>query len=156
MNQVTECVVARMVTVLARSFAIENEWYWRISEDAKTFDAAAAVTDFLKPFARLGKDVFLISDAVAEGASVRFVLGAEPVTIPIETNLLDRAALNHFVLRLTRLIAMTRHAFAIVSPRRYELRGALLTDDELLALAGSPELLMPFGRVRFPRGTRPS
>jgi len=144
-----------MGIALTRSFAIENDWYWRITEDAKTFDAATAVADFLKPLARLARDTFVISGVSAEGGNVHFVLGTEPVTIPIDMNLLDRAALNHFVVELTRVIAATKHAFAIISPRRYELRGALLTDDELLALAGRSELMMPVGRIRSPRGTRP-
>jgi hypothetical protein len=141
-----------MPIALARSFAIENDWYWRISENAKTFCAAAAVSDFLKPLARLAKDSFAISDLVAEGASVRFMLGTEPVAIPIETNLADRAALNQFVLQVTRPLAATRHAFAIVSPRRYELRGALVTEEELATLAATSDLLMPLRRTRSPRG----
>ena len=37
-------------------------------------------------------------------------------------------------------------AFALVVPRRYELRGALLTDEELGRLAGDPILLIPSSR----------
>ena len=35
---------------------------------------------------------------------------------------------------------------ALVVPRRYELRGAVLDESELAALSGKPELLMPSSR----------
>ena len=128
-----------------RGFVIENEWYWRISENAQTFDAAAASRDFLAPLARLTKDVAAITEITTAGTEVRFVLGTEPVAIQL-SRAHDRVALNHFVGDVNRLLAASKHAFALVSPRRYELRGVLLTEDELVQLAGTPVLLMPSGR----------
>lgn len=130
-----------------RGFAIENEWYWRITENAQSFDAAAAVHDFLAPLARLAKDVVAISDLTADDGEVRFTVASEPVAIRVARGAHDRVALNHFVADVNRLLSPSKHAFAVVSPRRYELRGVLLTDDELAQLAGTPQLLVPSGRA---------
>ena len=131
---------------IERGFAIENEWYWRISENAQTFDATAAARDFLSPLARLAKDTLAITDVATDGNEVRYVLGGEPNAIRIAPGSHDRVAINHFVGDLNRELSRTHHAFALVAPRRYELRGVLLTEDELARLAGDPMLLIPSGR----------
>jgi hypothetical protein len=134
-----------MGALARRGFVIENEWYWRITENAQTFDAAGAVRDFLAPLARCANDTFEIQDIVAEPECVRLQLAGQPVEIPIERGAHDRVAVNHFIGELNRALAATRHAFALVVPRRYELRGVLLTDAELAALVGDPVLLVPSG-----------
>lgn len=129
-----------------RGFVIENDWYWRITENAQSFDAAGAVRDFLAPLARLAKDVVAMTDLTSEGTEIRFTLGTEAVAIAVSPAAHDRVALNHFVGDVNRLLAPKKHAFALVSPRRYELRGVLLTEDELADLSGTPALLIPSGR----------
>ncbi len=129
-----------------RGFVIENEWYWRITENAQTFEAVAAVRDFMAPLARLAKGTVDITDLTSEGAEVHFNLAGEAVAIRIAPGTHDRVAINHFVGDLNRLLSPTHHAFALVAPRRYELRGVLLTDDELTALAGNSMMLVPSGR----------
>jgi hypothetical protein len=129
-----------------RGFAIENEWYWRITENAQSFDAEAAVRDFLVPLARLAKDVIAITELTSDSSTIRFVLGTEPITIQLAPGAQDRVALNHLVGDVNRLLAPSKHAFAVVSPRRYELRGVLLTEDEFAQLVGRAALLIPSGR----------
>lgn len=130
----------------ARGFVIENEWYWRITENAQTFDANAALRDFLLPLVRLAKDTIAITDARVDGDLVLFALANEPTAIRVAPGVHDRVAVNHFIGDLNRVLAASKHAFALVVPRRYELRGVWLTEDELAQLAGSSELLVPSGR----------
>ena len=135
---------------LSRSgFAIENEWYWKINENAQSFDVTAAVRDFLAPLARLAKDRVAITEVAADLAEVRFLLEGQPVTIKISAGLHDRVAVNHFVGDLNRALSQHHLAFALVVPRRYELRGVLLTEDELASLAGDPLLLIPSARASW-------
>jgi hypothetical protein len=129
-----------------RGFAIENEWYWRISENAQSFEVTAAVRDFLGPLARVAKDTVSITQITSGGDEVSFVLADEAVTIKLASGTHDRVALNHFVGDLNRALSASRHAFALVSPRRYELRGVLLACDELAQLAGDPMVLIPSSR----------
>jgi len=127
-------------------FVIENEWYWKITENAQSFDVASAVRDFLAPLARHAKDRLALTDIAADLAEVRFAVKGEPVAIQIAAGLHDRVAINHFVGDINRAIAGTGYAFALVVPRRYELRGVLLADADLASLAGSAALLIPSSR----------
>ncbi|HUS32398.1 MAG TPA: hypothetical protein VMZ53_28050 [Kofleriaceae bacterium] len=132
---------------LARlGFVIENEWYWKITENAQTFDVASAIRDFVAPLARYAKDKLAITDIAADLAEVRFALKGEPVAIKVEVGLHDRVAVNHFVGDLNRELSRLHLAFALVVPRRYELRGVLLTEKELASLAGDQALLVPSAR----------
>ena len=133
---------------LPRGFAIENEWYWKLTEGARTFDAACAVRDFLAPLARHAKDRLAITDIASEVDEVRFALAETTFSIRLYAGETDRVAVNHFVTDIDRALhaAGTGLAFALVVPRRYELRGVLITEDELHALAGKPELLVPTAR----------
>jgi hypothetical protein len=131
-----------------RGFAIENEWYWKITENAETFDVTGAVRDFLAPLARCANDTLAITDVAAGLAEVRFKLGDKPIAIQISAGLRDRVAVNHFVGDLNRALSRANLAcaFALVVPRRYELRGVLLAEAELAQLAGDPRLLVPSSR----------
>jgi len=132
-----------------RGFVIENEWYWRINENARTFDAASAVRDFLTPLARSAKETVALTALVADGAEVRFSLGDRAISIEISGTAHDRIAVSHFVADLNRELAPLQRAFALVVPRRYELRGVLLTEEELGSLAGNPVMLVPSGRASW-------
>jgi hypothetical protein len=133
---------------LARiGFAIENEWYWKITENAQTFDVTCAVRDFLAPLARYAKDKLALADIAADLDEVRFMLKGEPIAIKISVGLHDRVAVNHFVGDLNRALATLKLAFALVVPRRYELRGVLLPEAELTSLAGDAMLLVPSARA---------
>ena len=127
-------------------FVIENEWYWKITENAQSFDVTSAVRDFLAPLARHAKDKLALTEIAADLNEVQFVLAGEPVAVKITANLHDRIAVNHFVGDLNRALSRLHLAFALVAPRRYELRGVLLTEDELASLAGDPMLLVPSAR----------
>jgi hypothetical protein len=127
-------------------FAIENEWYWKITENAQTFDVTCAVRDFLAPLARHAKDRVAITEIAADLDEIRFLLKDEPVAIKVSAGEHDRVAVNHFVGDLNRALAKLQLAFALVVPRRYELRGVLLAEDELAKLAGDAMLLVPSAR----------
>lgn len=129
-----------------RGFVIENEWYWRISENAQTFDVVVAVRDFLAPLARMSKDTLAITDVAADPGEVHFLLAGEAMSVAIPAGSHDRVAINRFIGDLNRTFAATKHTFALVSPRRYELRGVILTEAEFGQLAGDPQLLVPSGR----------
>jgi hypothetical protein len=134
------------MNLAAAGFVIENEWYWRITENAQSFDVAAAVRDFVAPLARHAKGKFAITEIAADLDEVRFQLGETQVEIKISAGVSDRVAINHFIGDLNHAIAATGFAFALGAPRRYELRGVLLTESELASLAGTAALLVPTAR----------
>ena len=129
-------------------FVIENEWYWKITEGSQTFDALAAVRDFLAPLARFAKDKFAITEIASEVDEVQFAVDDTTFVIRLFIGATDRIAVNHFVGDIDRALhtAKTGYHFALVVPRRYELRGVLLTDEQLAGLAGSSTLLVPTAR----------
>ena len=137
------------VDLTRAGFAIENEWYWKITEGAQTFDALCAVRDFLAPLARHAKGKVAITDIASEVDEVRFALGDTTHSIKLYAGVADRIALNHFVTDVDRALALanTGYQFALVVPKRYELRGVLLTDAEWQALAGNPAVLVPSTRA---------
>lgn len=136
------------IDLTRRGFVIENEWYWKINENALTFEVTSAVRDFLAPLARTSKDTLAISEIAADLDEVRFILGTTPIEIRITAGSHDRVAVNHFIGDLNRALinAELGYAFALVVPRRYELRGVLLTEAELSSLMGDPQLLVPSSR----------
>jgi hypothetical protein len=134
------------MNLAAAGFAIESDWYWRITENAQSFDVAAAVRDFIAPLARHAKGKFAITEIAADLDEVCFLLGETEVAIKISAGVSDRVAINHFISDLNLAIASTGFAFALVAPRRYELRGVLLTESELASIAGTSALLVPTAR----------
>jgi len=141
-----------MAVELARTFLIENEWYWRITENASSFTASAAVRDFLQPLARLAKGRFELADMIAEAddRGLSFRVGTSTTQIRLGSGG-DRAVVNTFVGDINRALAVGEVGFALalIVPRRYELRGALFTEDELAALLGDPILLVPTTRASW-------
>jgi hypothetical protein len=129
---------------LGRTFVIENEWYWRINEDGTSLTIDTAVRDFVMPLLRLLKS----GDARATPDGFELRLGEIVTPIALTTRATDRIAINHLVGDLNRAFTLAKlgQAFALLVPRRYELRGALLTEDELGRLAGDPMLLIPSSR----------
>ncbi|HEY5922850.1 MAG TPA: hypothetical protein VIV11_14325 [Kofleriaceae bacterium] len=141
-----------MAVELTRAgFVIENEWYWKLTEGAQTFDAASGVRDFLAPLARHAKAKLAITELACEVDEVRFALGEVVHSIKIFAGVSDRAAVNRFVGDVDRALSGTGYQLALVVPRRYELRGVLLTDEELRGLAGNPVLLAPVARASSPK-----
>lgn len=127
-------------------FVIENEWYWKINENAQSFDVTTAVRDFIAPLARHAKGRVAITEVAADGDEVRFLLEDRAVSIKVSVGLHDRVAVNHLVGDVNRELSRLHLAFALVVPRRYELRGVLLSEEELASLAGDPMLLVPSAR----------
>lgn len=141
-----------MAVELARTFLIENEWYWRITENASSFSATAAVRDFLEPLARLAKGRFELVDmqADADDRGLAFRIGESTTQLRLGSGG-DRAVVNNFVGDVNRALAIAEVGFALalIVPRRYELRGALFTEDELAVLLGDPILLVPTTRASW-------
>jgi hypothetical protein len=141
-----------MAVELARTFLIENEWYWRITENATSFTAQAAVRDFLHPLAKLARGRFDIDDIVADDddRGLAFRIQTSTTQLRLGTGG-DRAVVNNFVGDINRALAIaeTGYALALIVPRRYELRGALFTEDELAALLGDPIVLVPTTRASW-------
>jgi hypothetical protein len=133
-----------MAVDLSRTWVIENEWYWRINEGAQTLTVEAALRDFVKPLLKLLKQ----GEVRIVESGFELVLGEITTIIAITQSATDKIALNHLVGDLNRALSLAKlsQAFALVVPRRYELRGAVLDESELAALAGKPELLMPSSR----------
>jgi hypothetical protein len=137
-------------------FAFGAEWYWRIVETDGAFGARAARACLL-PLARLAQDRFAIEDIVADHGDriVRFRLDGAPIAIAVEIAR-PRFAADRFVIDLNRHLRRLDHAFALVVPRRYELRGVLLPRSALADHARDPFVIAPSDRTtwrRFARGT---
>jgi hypothetical protein len=141
-----------MAVELARTFLIENEWYWRITENATSFTAQAAVRDFLQPLAKVASTRFEIGDIVADGDDRGLAFRIKTSTTQLRLGSGgDRAVVNNFIGDINRALAIaeTGYAMALIVPRRYELRGALFTEDELAALLGDPIVLVPTTRASW-------
>jgi hypothetical protein len=129
---------------LARTFLIENEWYWRINEAASSLTVSAALRDFVTPLLRMLNQ----GEARPTDGGFELVLGETVIPIALAQNATDKIALNQLVGDINRAFALAKlgRAFALLVPRRYELRGALLTEEELAALGGNSVLLIPSSR----------
>jgi hypothetical protein len=141
-----------MAVELARTFLIENEWYWRITENATSFTAQAAVRDFLQPLAKLASTRFEIDGITADGDDRGLAFRIKTSTTQLRLGSGgDRAVVNNFIGDINRALAIaeTGYAMALIVPRRYELRGALFTEDELAALLGDPIVLVPTTRASW-------
>jgi hypothetical protein len=141
-----------MAVELARTFLIENEWYWRITENATSFTAQAAVRDFLQPLAKVASARFEIGDIVVDGDDRGLAFRIKTSTTQLRLGSGgDRAVVNNFIGDINRALAIadTGYAMALIVPRRYELRGALFTEDELAALLGDPIVLVPTTRASW-------
>lgn len=142
---------------LARAgFAFGAEWYWRIVATEGTFGASAARA-CLVPLARLAEDRFVLDDISAEHDDriVRFRLDGASIAIEVELAR-PRIAADHFVIQLNRHLRRLDHAFALVVPRRYQLRGVLLPRSALADHVRDPFVIAPSDRTtwrRFARGT---
>jgi hypothetical protein len=138
---------------LARTFVIENEWYWRITENASSFTASSVVRDFLNPLARVAKGRFDITEIVTtpDDRTIELRINTQTITHIELTAGGDRAVVNGFIGDINRALSVADvgFAFALIVPRRYELRGALFTVDELAALLGDPILLVPTTRASW-------
>lgn len=141
-----------MAVELARTFLIENEWYWRITENATSFTAQAAVRDFLQPLAKVARTRFEIDDIVADSDDRGLAFRIKTTTTQLRLGSGgDRAVVNNLIGDINRALAIaeTGYAMALIVPRRYELRGALFTEDELAALLGDPIVLVPTTRASW-------
>jgi len=136
-------------------FAFAAEWYWRIVESDGTFGASCARARLL-PIARLARDRFVLDDIVATDEHVvEFRLDGTPIAIDVEVTR-PRIAADRFVIDLNRHLRRLDHAFALVVPRRYQLRGVLLPRSVLADHIRDPFVILPSDRTgwrRFARGT---
>jgi len=139
-------------------FAFEPDWYWRIVEGDGTFGAAAARACLL-PLGKLAHGRFAL-DAIASDPDdqvVRFQLDGSPIALEVGI-WCARASADRFVMDLNRHLLRVDHAFALVVPRRYELRGVLLPRSVLADHGHDPYVIAPSMRAgwrRFASGTTP-
>jgi hypothetical protein len=136
-------------------FAFDAEWYWRIIEANGSFGATAARA-FLLPIARLAQPRFALDAIALDGDHrVRFRIDGKPIAIDVAV-VRARSAADRFVIDLNQYLRAVGHAFALVVPRRYELRGVLLPRAVLADHARDPLVIAPSDRTtwrRFARGT---
>jgi hypothetical protein len=135
-------------------FVLDSQWYWDLFEGGASFaDAPAAhvTRDFLAPLARLARDRFAIDQIEPDRDEVRFVVASHPVVIRFGAATSERVLIDRFVCSLNAgfVAAKVGHAFALVVPRRYELRGVLIADDERGAVANDPSIRMPSDRTAW-------
>jgi hypothetical protein len=147
-----------VVDLATTGFAFASEWYWRIVEDDGAFGAAAARA-CLVPLARLACGSFVLDEIVASADDrvVSLRLDGAPIAIELHAGT-ARAAADHFVIDLNRHLRAVDHAFALVAPRRYELRGVLLPRSVLADHANDRFVIAPSDRSgwrRIARGTTP-
>jgi hypothetical protein len=145
-----------VVDLASTGFAFAAEWYWRIVEDDGTFGAAAARACLL-PLARLAHGSFAIDTITtsADDRVVDFRLQGTPIALEVGVRN-PRASADRFVIDLNRWLRAVDHAFALVVPRRYELRGVLLPHPALADHAHNRFVLAPSDRTgwrRLARGT---
>lgn len=145
-------VITMSMDLASAGFAFEAEWYWRIFEGDDGFDAASA-RGVLLPISRLAGQQFTLDEISAddEARVVRFHLAGEPVQIAMSSSR-ARIAADRFVIDLNRHLAGVDHAFVLVVPRRYQLRGVLLSRAALAEHARDPRMIMPSDR-RLAHGT---
>jgi hypothetical protein len=137
-------------------FAFGADWYWRIVEGDGTFGATAARACLL-PLARLADGQFVLDDITASADDRSIALRLDGTAITIGVAIHDpRAAADRFVIDLNHHLSAVDHAFALVVPRRYQLRGVLLPGKALADHARDPFVIAPSDRTtwhRFARGS---
>ena len=121
-------------------FAFDPDWYWRIVEGDGTFGATAARACLI-PLGKLAHGRFML-DEIRTDADDRLVHFR-----------IDGTAI---VIELNRHLRAVDHAFALVVPRRFELRGVLLPRSILADHSRDPQVIAPTVRPgwrRFASGT---
>jgi hypothetical protein len=147
-----------MVDLASVGFAFHADWYWRIVENAGTFGAAAARA-CLVPLAKLADGRFVL-DGIAitdDDRAIALRLNGAPITIAVGIEQARNAA-DRFVIELNVHLCAVDHAFALVVPRRYQLRGVLLPRAVLADHARDRYVIAPSDRTtwrRYARGTHP-
>ena len=147
-----------MATDLANAgFAFGPDWYWRIVESDGTFGANAARMCLL-PLGKLAQGRFALDEITADPDErfVRFRLDGSPVAIEVGI-WCARTSADRFVIDLNWHLRRVDHAFALVVPRRYELRGVLLPRSLLAEYDRNPYVIAPSVRPgwrRFATGTK--
>jgi len=137
-------------------FAFDPDWYWRIVEGDGTFGATAARACLI-PLGKLAHGRFML-DEIRTDADDRLVhFRIDGTAIVIEVGIWSpRASADRFVIELNRHLRAVDHAFALVVPRRFELRGVLLPRSILADHSRDPQVIAPTVRPgwrRFASGT---
>jgi len=139
------------IDLATTGFAFQPDWYWRIVESDGTFGATAARACLI-PLGKLAHDRFVLDEVTAhpDNRVIQFRLnGAE---IALEVGIwCARASADRFVIDLNRHLREVDHAFALVVPRRYELRGVLLPRAALADHKHDPFVIAPSHRVGWRR-----
>lgn len=139
------------IDLASAGFAFEPDWYWRIVESDGTFGASAARTCLLL-LAKLAQGRFALDAITADPDDriVRFRLDGSPIAIEVGT-WCARSSADRFVIDLNWHLRRVDHAFMLVVPRRYELRGVLLPRAALADHRHDPLVIAPSHRVGWRR-----
>jgi hypothetical protein len=148
-NDLARGSARRVFDVSREGFVIETEWYWRIVDGVGVFSARTAARDLLHPLAWFARDRFAI-DSIAidpDNDGLSLAVAGVPAAIRLWRGY-DRQRVDRFVMALNRALAAAevRHTFALAVPRRFELRGVLVPDDQRALIAGEPWWISPANR----------
>jgi hypothetical protein len=135
-------------------FAFRPEWYWRIVEADGTFGASAARACLL-PLSQLARGRFSLADieVTSDDRFVQFRIEETPITLQVGVSQ-PRLAADRFVVDLNRYLRKVGHLFALVVPRRYQLRGVLLPRSSVADHVLDPFVFAPSDRTAWPRFAR--
>jgi len=138
-----------MVDLAVVGFAFGADWYWRIVENAGAFGATGARACLI-PLARLARGLFVVDDIAARPDDRAVDLRINGTAIAIDVGIDDaRVSADRFVTALNRHLRAVDHAFALVVPRRYQLRGVLLPRAVLADHKRDPFVLAPSDRATY-------
>lgn len=137
------------VNLASAGFAFAAEWYWRIiGDDGGSFGAIGAIACLI-PLAKLARGFVLDEIAAsADDQRISFRLDGAPIAFDVELAP-ARAAADRFVIQLNRRLSSVGHAFALVVPTRYELRGVLLPTGALADHAQNRFVVAPTDRTSW-------
>lgn len=152
MNDLARSSARRIFDVSREGFVIETEWYWRIVDGVGVFSARTAARDLLHPLAWFARDRFAIDGIEIDPDNDGLTLAVAGVRGAIRLwRGYDRQRVDRFVTALNAAFAAADvgYTFALAVPRRFELRGVLVPDDQRALVAGEPWWLAPSNRSNW-------
>ena len=111
-------------------YVLDFHWYWALFEGEAISDrfGVCAARDFLRPLAHfLGPGHFVLDAIAIDADELGVTYRVDGVAHAIRFDgVAPRAFVDYLLARINETLARTDHMFALVVPRRYELRGVLV------------------------------
>src|SRR5438552_7286834 len=125
-----------MIDLADAGFAFANHWYWRIAERTSSLTVNDIVVDMLRPIAAVARGMFAFEATATTDRAIDCVIAGHIVTLEL-TRGDDRTVVERLVVDLDNELARANvdYTFVIATPRRYELRGVLVSVSDLAELA---------------------